>query len=444
MRLIFCHDLHLGRTRLDGQLPESDFAAAFEQIVARTQLGSNGLVIGGGLFDSAQVRPATLRQAVRMLEPFKTAGIPVLAIEGAQEQSSTRGGESWLRYLAGEGLLSCLSVENFENAVSSQPGASLEWQGARFIGVGYLGAGARRKLELLAKNTPASPLPTVLILRGPAGWFEHGPDTLDAATLNLLRERFALILLGHPGPSRVIAGPTGKPWVIVPGAPENIRLEDALWPAPRGWAEIELEAAGCSAELRDAVRRTVYHTEVDVTPFGNKLKHGIEAIAAAGVHALNELKARAESNGAGTLAPAARLLLKGELNIGRVAPDPLLLGRKLAEETGFAAVDVRLDGVAYFTGRPAKPGVPGAVPAQALNADTPPAEVETWAIREALRELYQEEHGRDLPEAELTQLAELCAGLRDGIARKSSASEVLALLENSERRAINAVPKTGA
>src|SRR6185369_3484665 len=125
-----------------------------------------------------------------------------------------------------------LELKNFDRNTGN--GASLELSGVRFIGVGYLGAGAKRKLETLAKATPPASTPTVLILRGPPGWFETGPDAIDAGTQALLRERFPLILLGHSGPSKVLSAPNGKPWVVVPGAPENVRLDDALWPGPRG------------------------------------------------------------------------------------------------------------------------------------------------------------------------------------------------------------------
>ena len=87
MRIVHCADIHLGRRRLDGRLPDSDFAAVFQRIVQRAmKWQADALLIAGDLFDAPQVSPPILRQAISSLSPAKQRGIPVIAVEGNHDR----------------------------------------------------------------------------------------------------------------------------------------------------------------------------------------------------------------------------------------------------------------------------------------------------------------------------------------------------------------------
>ena len=80
MKIYHAADIHLGRTRLDGLLPDGDLAAAFLHIAqAAVDGGADVFVLAGDLFDRPQVEPGHLRQAQEGLRILKDAGIPVVA-----------------------------------------------------------------------------------------------------------------------------------------------------------------------------------------------------------------------------------------------------------------------------------------------------------------------------------------------------------------------------
>src|SRR5258707_257113 len=88
MKLVHAADIHLGRRRLEGRLPDKDLADAFAYIAgaAKKEKG-DGFLIGGDLFDRPRVKPPHLRQAQQVLARLKEAGIPVIAIEGNHDKA---------------------------------------------------------------------------------------------------------------------------------------------------------------------------------------------------------------------------------------------------------------------------------------------------------------------------------------------------------------------
>jgi len=402
MRLLHCADLHLGRRRLDGRLPDSDFSAAFARIVARAiEWPADALLIAGDLFETAQVPPSALRQAAQALVPLAKARIPVLAIEGNRDRPASDG-VSWLRYLAEEGLLTFLHTDFDAEIPSPQPcdskrnaGGFIDLGGVRFVGAGYPGAGAVRKLAALNAALPASRLPAVLLVHTPAEGL--APGAADAESLARLRNAFAYVALGHGHHPFLVPDEAGRPWAVNPGSPENVRLAESAFPGPRGWAEVELEPEAlpglvlANCLVREASRRPVLNAEVDLSPFGNKYKGGAEAIAAAGLKAIKALKAAPES--------IVRLALRGDLNVSRVVIETATLQTRLAGEAQVAGVDLDVSGLRLFIGRSGAPKpievlppeeVERAVLAELLAADAPPGlearADETSALYRNLRE----------------------------------------------------------
>jgi len=110
MKIYHAADIHLGRRRLDGRLPDADLAEAFEFIVrAAISDRADVFLIAGDLFDRPQVEPPNLRQAQRILTLLRNARIPVVAIEGNHDKAFvTTSTPTWLDYLAQEDLLHVL------------------------------------------------------------------------------------------------------------------------------------------------------------------------------------------------------------------------------------------------------------------------------------------------------------------------------------------------
>jgi DNA repair exonuclease SbcCD nuclease subunit len=424
MRIIHCADIHLGRRRLDGRLPDGDFAAALSAIVARAvEWKADAFLIAGDLFDAPQISPPVLRQAATALAPLRKAGILTLAIEGNHDRHLLAGVRpSWVRYLAEEGLLTLLGTPFTADGPRLAPydpasgeGALLEHAGIRFVGAGYLGAGTPRKMQALLSALPADDTPTVMLLHAGPEYFVGEAGGFDQALLTQMRERLTYLALGHIHKPMKHGQTGGAPWAVNPGSPENCRLEESAYPGPRGWAEVVLDPKAlpglklARVEIRDCPRRPVLPIELDVTPYGNKLKAGAEAIAAAALKAIAAGKPTPET--------VVRLLLRGELNIGRVPIEPAALGLVLAAQAQVAGVEVNQEALKLYTGR-LGPGQP----VEGLST----AQIEKLALEEVLRE-----RPPDGLEERLGEAAQLAARLRELVAQQAGTEAILEELERS-------------
>src|SRR5437667_11664858 len=173
MKLVHAADLHLGRRRLEGRLPDKDFAEAFA-FIARTAIAeaADAFVLAGDLFDRAQVEPPHLRQAQQVLAQLKAARIPVIAIEGNHDKAFIHSADpTWLQYLAEDNLLILLRT-----AFDDTGPLKKKWQnpptGSAWIALGegsilaagYHGAPTPHEVRELAArlepyHTPAMPPP---------------------------------------------------------------------------------------------------------------------------------------------------------------------------------------------------------------------------------------------------------------------------------------------
>lgn len=424
MRILHCADIHLGRRRLDGRLPDGDFAVALRHLVHRAlEWKAHVFLIAGDLFDTPQIPPPTLRQAAEALAPLKKARIPVLAIEGNHDRHLLDGGRpTWVRYLAEEGLLTLLSTPFTAEGPQTAPydpvtlsGSWIVIENVRFVGAGYLGAGTVRKTQALLASLPEYQGPTVMLLHAGPDYFVGEGGGFDQATLSLLREKITYLALGHIHRPMHHGEEAGRWWAVNPGSVENCRLSEAERPGPRGYAEVEIDPRALPgmervrAEILDAPRRPVRFVEVDVSPFGNKTKRGEEAITEA---ALEALKAQA-------FAPetAVFLSLTGELNIGRIALEPERMGLELAAQAGVVAVEVCMERLRFYTGR-------SSAEQPLLNLSS--AEIE----RAALEEVFGQRPPRDLDER-VAEVVALAVDLRTMVERGAAAERIVERLEQS-------------
>ena len=96
VKIFHAADIHLGRRRLGGRLPDKDFAEAFAFMAGRAVAeGADVFLFAGDLFDRAQVEPPHLRQAQQVLAQLKRASIPVVAIEGNHDKAFLNSSLHW-------------------------------------------------------------------------------------------------------------------------------------------------------------------------------------------------------------------------------------------------------------------------------------------------------------------------------------------------------------
>jgi DNA repair protein SbcD/Mre11 len=346
MKIFHAADIHLGRRRLDGRLPDSDIAQAFRHIaMAAVREQADVFLLAGDLFDRAQVEPMHLRQAQETLTILKNEGIPVIAVEGNHDRQSVHGNSpTWVNFLAEDNLLVLLRPEfNADGARLEQwnratgTGAWHELAGVRFVGAGYLGAATPHKVRQIVAELDDT-RPQVLLLHAGPEYFVGEGGGFSKEDLALLRKEFCYLALGHIHKPMIHDG-----WACNPGSPENCDLREASYcrtkngsVIARGYAVVEIDLRSpdkpTRLEIRSNPRRPCHRLLLDCTPFGNKTKNGAEAFVEAGTKTI--LKAKAESEA------VVELVLHGALNFNRIALDTLTASEEIARAAGVFAVSI--------------------------------------------------------------------------------------------------------
>jgi DNA repair exonuclease SbcCD nuclease subunit len=344
MKLFHVADIHLGRRRLEGRLPDQDFAEAFGFVAGKAiEQKAAAFLIAGDLFDRPQVEPPHLRQAQQVLARLKEAGIPVLAIEGNHDKSSVNSeAPTWLQYLAEDELLILLQTRFDKSGPlltrwesPQKGGAWFDLGRVRFVGAGYLGAATPHKVrEIAAKLEPG--LVHVLLLHAGPDYFVGEGGGFSEEDLEALREKICYLALGHIHKPMLQEG-----WGCNPGSPENCDVGEATYDEPRGYAVLEIDPARrdkpVSLEIRSNPRRKCHRLTLNCTEFGNKLKRGAEALVDA---AVDLIKAEGVSSEA-----IIDLRLCGILNLDRIALDQIAACAEIQRATGVCAVTMDTTGL---------------------------------------------------------------------------------------------------
>jgi DNA repair exonuclease SbcCD nuclease subunit len=319
MKLFHAADIHLGRRRLEGRLPDKDLADAFG-FVADQAISEKAdvLLIAGDLFDRAQVEPPHLRQAQQVLARLKAAGIPVVAIEGNHDKAFIHSeNPTWLNYLAEDDLLILLRTQFNASGPLLVPwdnqrktGSWLDIGGVRFVGAGYLGAATPHKVREMVAQLDLE-RPHVLLLHAGPEYFVGEGGGFSPADLEAIRQRVCYLALGHIHKPIVY-----EDWACNPGSLENCDLREATLPGPRGYAVVEIDSnrhRPLSIQVRDNPRRPCLSLVLDCTSFGNKLKKGAQALVDEAVDLIRSHIPPAEA--------VVGLALTGKLNLDRIALD---------------------------------------------------------------------------------------------------------------------------
>lgn len=267
MRFLHIGDVHIGRSRLDGRLPSSDFSRAFDQAVdAALAEKVSFVVIAGDFFDRARIEPNHLSEAEPGLRRLKDANIPVVAIEGNHDVvSSYDPRPSWLSYLNHSGLIRLLRTTFKDGAPvmkewteRDREGNWLDLDGARLYGAGWFGASTARRIELLAPHLERKGFTLLLLHAGIVGQGDFG--MLEADKLAPLRNRVDYLALGHIHKAYSLDG-----WAFNAGAMENWDLSEADYGDDKGYLLVTVTDGKPHAFLHPVKRRPILRTNVNCT-----------------------------------------------------------------------------------------------------------------------------------------------------------------------------------
>ena len=346
MKVFHLADVHLGRRRLDGRLPDSDLAAAFGYVADKAiEEKADVVLVAGDLFDRPTVEPPHLRQAQQVLGRLKARGIRTIAIEGNHDRAFIHSDEpTWIQFLAEDDLLVLLRT-TFDSAgpilrawdADRKSGSWIDIDGVRFVGAGYLGAATPFKIRQLVSRLEPDKTHVLLLHAGP-DYFVGESGGFSSSDIQALNEKVCYLALGHIHQPMLYGG-----WACNPGSPENCDVREATYDwgpggtkVPRGYAVVQIDPARRHqpGELRihSNPRRPVHRLTLDCSPFGNKTKDGVLALVKAAVQLI-------QSAGAGPQS-VIDLRLSGRLNLKRIALDQALAAHEIETQTAVFAVAI--------------------------------------------------------------------------------------------------------
>jgi exonuclease SbcD len=423
VKLFHVADVHLGRRRMEGRLPDSDLAAAFWYVAEKAiEEKADVFLIAGDLFDRPMVEPPHLRQAQEVLGRLKVNGIPVIAIEGNHDRAFIHSEEpTWIQFLAEDDLLMVLRTTfDASGPVLTQwdpgrkAGAWLDFGGIRFVGAGYLGAATPYKVRQLVARLESDKTHVLLLHAGPDYFVGEGGG-FSLSDLQELNEKTCYLALGH------IHRPMRHgDWACNPGSPENCDLSEASYDrdssgaaVARGYAVLEIDPAHrqkpIDLQIHSNPRRPIRRLSLDCSPFGNKTKEGAAALTRAAVSLVQAAKVPPES--------VIDLRLWGRLNLNRIALDQALVASEIQSQAGVFAVSIDLAGL-NFGGSLAD----GELVAKGLSRE----ELEKAAIRDVVagKHLWGMDHRED-------DFSAFCHELKEAVRKGRSGTELAEQIECS-------------
>ncbi|MDF2550660.1 MAG: metallophosphoesterase [Chlamydiales bacterium] len=342
LKVFHSGDVHLGKERLQGKLPDQDMADAFAFVVERAiEEEADVFLITGDFFDTPTIEPKHLKQATELLTRLKQHSIPVLAIEGNHDRAFLQPfQESWLYYLSEIGLICLLSTSFNPLQVTPWDGRSgsfIDIQGVRFLGCGYQGSQtAKRIQQMLPILQKWRPMPVVLLLHAGLSSFFGESGGIPSEEMRALKNCVSYLALGHLHRPLLLGN-----WACNPGSLENCRLSEDAFPN-RGYARIEI-GDSVKVTLQNTPKRDLLRLEIDCTPFGSQLKGAVEKLEEAILSALKHVALKAES--------ILFVDLTGSCHADRLRFDTAALEDKIQEACQAYAVFLNLEKLKLYTGR---------------------------------------------------------------------------------------------
>ena len=344
MKIFQTADLHLGRRRLDGRLPDTDLLEAFafianEAIIARADV----FLLVGDLFDKPQVEPRNLRQAQQVLAQLKRANIPVIAIEGNHDKTSLHSSSTtWINYLAEDNLVILLRtifdycgphINAWSN--DSKVGSFFDICGVRFVGAGYLGAATPYRVKEIVSQLD-SKQPQVLLLHAGPDYFVGEGGGLSASDLSFLRKNVNYLALGHIHKPMLYGN-----WACNSGSPENCELRESKYDldqyghaVKRGYVIIDIDPNNqmlpININQHSNPRRPVHSITLDCTSYGSKPKDVVDA--------LTEMASKLIRENCQNSRSIVDLKLTGRINFSHLFLDQVAIEKEIEQRVNIATV----------------------------------------------------------------------------------------------------------
>ncbi|WP_227762208.1 metallophosphoesterase family protein [Zhaonella formicivorans] len=345
---VHCSDLHLGCQQFNEIQRWHDFGAAFAQVIDYAVAAKvDFMLIGGDLFHHRSVNAPTLAQAISGLARLKSAGIEAIAIEGNHDKAFYLERDSWMSFLNNQGYLRLLRPVFRESGLELAPydggiGSVLEEKGLRIIGLGYLGATTRQRLEEIAEKIKASENFTIVMLHAAVDKL-LGQDLagVKGEVFEKFRGKVDYFALGHIH-SRQELGEL----VFNPGAPECVHLDEAKEGNEKGFYHVTVVGKEKRVNFIPSKRRDVRRYPLDLT-----------GLTEPGQVTAKVLQLLEDSDLRDLDRPIAQINLYGAIAFNSFAIDTNDLAEKVKERFGCLLVEVlnnanlpQLDTGAEFTG----------------------------------------------------------------------------------------------
>ncbi len=334
MKFLHLADVHLGCRRYNIEERTRDFFRAWADMIERHAIETrvDFVLIAGDFFNSRKVDPQAMNHAMIGLEKLKSAGIPVVAIEGNHDQRDTTSPHSWLRSLSQWGLLKLLEPVATEDSPitlklwneAERSGSYIDIAGARIFGSHWYGASASAAIGLLADSLRATRdenLFNILMLHMDVEGQTNRPiPALPIAKLKELKELTNYVAFGHTHKRFDLDN-----WAFNPGSLEAVSIDE--YREERGGYLVEVEKENgayrvAAKHVREYVQRPFQRLSFDVSGAAEP-----EAVYA-GVMDLIEREARKHTTGSKALPPIIEIGLKGQLGF----KNSLLELKKMREE----------------------------------------------------------------------------------------------------------------
>lgn len=237
MKFLHISDVHLGCTRYN--LPESqrDFFDAWVDVLKKYAIGENVdfVIICGDFFHKRSVPPETMDYAYAGLDLLRTAGIPVVAIEGNHDQKHSDTPYSWLRSLEKWRLLHLLEPRTEGERFIYEPwnydgksqilGGYIDIGRARIFGSAWYGASTRwavpRLTEAIKENRREGAFHILMLHTDVEGHQKHPLPAISVSTLKELKTAVEYVGLGHTHMHYEIEN-----WAFNPGSIEVTNISE--------------------------------------------------------------------------------------------------------------------------------------------------------------------------------------------------------------------------
>jgi exonuclease SbcD len=275
MKITFFHlaDIHLGNHQYQLDERYNDFADAFMGIIEEAiRRKIDFVLVAGDIFHKRAIDAMTLYQAGQCFRRLRSAGIPVIVIEGNHDKAYySDGSVSWLSYLKWTEKLVVLGPQFQDNEFRFFPWSDSELDGGyfdvpntgvRIYGIPWAGAQTGRLIPLIAdeiakqRETSDDILYRILMLHtGLDGQVPNLHGLPTRAQFEPLECLVDYIALGHVHKPFAI-----DDWLYNPGSTETVSAEEWVW--KRGYFDVTIDT-----DLPTAPRHVARHIENPKRPF---------------------------------------------------------------------------------------------------------------------------------------------------------------------------------